>query len=384
MKKIIRFGIWMLVGIFFTASCQSHKKVEKKGNTEISGTAKNAKGRVLIIQKVVGQSPVILDKDSLTGKDFVLKFDLDSTDILYLQFQNERNNLPLLVEPKEKIRLKIGQNIRDAQIVEASPATKAFGELIATLNHFGQESKNLEMEYRQAIQAGDQAKIKQLQQRFSQMTEDRINRLYELAEKNKDNLAGAIALQMLSYEQAYDPKRAKQIYEKLAPSIKKTKYAQDAIHNIDLALVTAIGQKAPDFEAPTPEGKKLRMSDVLKKSKVLILDFWASWCRPCRRENPYVVEIYKKYHPKGLNILSISLDRPGQKDKWLKAIKDDHMDWYHVSNLQFWQDPIARQYGIQSIPSTLILDANGVIRAKNLRREKLEAKVKELLDEANR
>jgi len=383
MKNIFRSVIWLLVITTLVTSCQSNKKPEKTGNTEISGTAENAKGKVLLVQKIVGQAPVVLDKDSLTGKDFLLKFDLDSTDILYLQYQDERNNLPLLVEPGEKIKLKIGNNIREAQIVEAAPATKAFGELIAMLNDYGKKSKDLEFEYRQAIQAGDQAKIKEVQQKFAQLTEERINKLYELAEKNADNLTGAIALQMLSFEQDYDPKRAKAIYEKFSPEVKKSKYAREAIQSIDLALVTAIGQKAPDFEAPTPDGKTLKMSDVLKKSKVLILDFWASWCRPCRRENPYVVDIYKKYHDKGLNILSISLDRPGQKDKWLQAIKDDHMDWYHVSNLKFWQDPIARQYGIQSIPSTLILDANGIIRAKNLRRDKLEAKVKELIDEAN-
>jgi len=381
MKKRFLWIALILAGLTLGA-CQGEKKTDKKGNTVITGTAENAQGKVLTAQVFKNRMPVVLDQDSLTGEEFFLKFDLDSSDLVYLQFKNERGSLPLLVEPGQTVKLHIpAQNIREAKILEGPQATKAFAELIAYLNQVDQEGKQLENEYRQAIGKQDQAKIKELQQRFAQLNKQRLEKLMSLAEKNTGNLTSAIILELLSREQDLDAQRAKAIYEKMSDKVKKSGYAQRAIASINRALVTAIGQKAPDFEAPTPDGKTLKMSDVLKKSKVLILDFWASWCRPCRRENPYVVEIYKKYHPKGLNILSISLDRPGQKDKWLQAIKDDHLDWYHVSNLQFWQDPVARQYGIQSIPATLILDKNGIIRAKNLRRDDLEAKVKELINE---
>jgi thiol-disulfide isomerase/thioredoxin len=113
--------------------------------------------------------------------------------------------------------------------------------------------------------------------------------------------------------------------------------------------------------------------------KVTIIDFWASWCRPCRTENPYVVEIYNKYHDQGLNIIGVSLDKT--KEAWLKAIEDDGLKWQHVSELKFWQDPIAKKYGVMSIPQTFILDAKGIIRAKNLRRQDLENKIKELIEE---
>ena len=381
MKKRFLWIALILAGLTLGA-CQGEKKTDKKGNTVITGTAENAQGKVLTAQVFKNRMPVVLDQDSLTGEEFFLKFDLDSSDLVYLQFKNERGSLPLLVEPGQTVKLHIpAQNIREAKILEGPQATKAFAELIAYLNQVDQEGKQLENEYRQAIGKQDQAKIKELQQRFAQLNKQRLEKLMSLAEKNTGNLTSAIILELLSREQDLDAQRAKAIYEKMSDKVKKSGYAQRAIASINRALVTAIGQKAPDFEAPTPDGKTLKMSDVLKKSKVLILDFWASWCRPCRRENPYVMEIYKKYHPKGLNILSISLDRPGQKDKWLQAIKDDHLDWYHVSNLQFWQDPVARQYGIQSIPATLILDKNGIIRAKNLRRDDLEAKVKELINE---
>ncbi len=139
-----------------------------------------------------------------------------------------------------------------------------------------------------------------------------------------------------------------------------------------------IGKVAPNFSAPSPEGKIIALNHI--KGKATIIDFWASWCKPCRRENPNVVRVYEKYHDKGLEIISVSLDKNGQKERWLKAIKDDNMNWHHVSNLKFWNEPVARQYNINSIPATFILDKDGVIVAKKLRGDALEQKIAELLD----
>ena len=143
-----------------------------------------------------------------------------------------------------------------------------------------------------------------------------------------------------------------------------------------------IGKKAPNFSAPQPNGEFISLDDV--RGKVTIIDFWAAWCGPCRRENPNVVKVYEKYHEKGLEIISISLDgRSNQKDpkqQWLKAIEDDNMNWYHVSNLMYFRDPVAELYNINSIPATFILDENGIIVAKNLRGDALGIKISELLD----
>ncbi|MBF2707709.1 TlpA family protein disulfide reductase [Flavobacterium soyangense] len=117
----------------------------------------------------------------------------------------------------------------------------------------------------------------------------------------------------------------------------------------------------------------------LKESlgKVTIVDFWASWCAPCRAENPNVVALYKEFHSKGLNIVGVSLDRDAAK--WKEAIAKDKLTWIQVSHLKFWDEPIAAQYGVQQIPSTFILDATGKIVAQNLRGVELQAKIMELL-----
>ena len=148
---------------------------------------------------------------------------------------------------------------------------------------------------------------------------------------------------------------------------------QNEINKVDIT----VGVKAPDFTAPNPEGKMLTLNKIL--GKVTILDFWASWCKPCRVENPNFVRIFNKYHEKGLEIISVSLDREGQKSAWVSAIEKDNLDWYNVSNLKFWQDPIAQLYNISSIPATFVLDSEGKILATRLRGQALEAKIAELL-----
>jgi thiol-disulfide isomerase/thioredoxin len=117
----------------------------------------------------------------------------------------------------------------------------------------------------------------------------------------------------------------------------------------------------------------------LKESlgKVTIVDFWASWCGPCRKENPNVVAIYKELHSKGLNIVGVSLDKEAKA--WKEAIAKDNLSWTQVSNLKFWEEPIAAQYGVQSIPATFILDATGKVVAQDLRGDELRAKILELL-----
>jgi peroxiredoxin len=147
--------------------------------------------------------------------------------------------------------------------------------------------------------------------------------------------------------------------------------------NIAKIGATDIGAEAPNFSGPTPKGEELALEDAM--SKVTLIDFWASWCRPCRIENPNIVSIYNDYKDRGFTVIGVSLDKPNSKDAWLKAIEDDNLEWNHVSNLKYWQEPIAQKYGIRSIPAAFLIDENGIIIGKNLRGNDLREKVKEVL-----
>jgi thiol-disulfide isomerase/thioredoxin len=110
------------------------------------------------------------------------------------------------------------------------------------------------------------------------------------------------------------------------------------------------------------------------------VDFWASWCAPCRQENPNIVAAYHKFHEKGFNIISVSLDKSDAEDQWIAAIKEDQMDWNHISRLAYWNDPIARQYNVTAIPASFLLDENGIIIDKNVRGKKLQERLSQLLN----
>ena len=137
---------------------------------------------------------------------------------------------------------------------------------------------------------------------------------------------------------------------------------------------TAVGAMAPDFTMNDPEGKPIQLASL--KGKIVLVDFWASWCGPCRQENPNVVKLYQQFHSKGFEILGVSLDKT--KEDWLKAIKDDNLAWIHVSDLQFWQNAAARLYGVNAIPQSFLLDKDGKIIGKGLRGEQLVKKLTEL------
>lgn len=167
------------------------------------------------------------------------------------------------------------------------------------------------------------------------------------------------------------------LFNSLSASIQNTGNGQDYKTSIEKLKATSVGSVAPDFTQNDPTGKPISLSSF--KGKYVLLDFWASWCGPCRQENPNVVKAYNQYKAKNFTILSVSLDRPNGKDAWLQAIKDDGLTWNHVSDLQFWNNQVAKLYSIQSIPGNFLIDPTGKIVAKDLRGEELEQKLAQLL-----
>jgi peroxiredoxin len=173
-----------------------------------------------------------------------------------------------------------------------------------------------------------------------------------------------------------NPELVAPLYAKLPATTQQSFSGKNLGDRIAIARKTAIGNVAPEFVQNDTLGNPIALSSF--RGKYVLVDFWASWCGPCRRENPMVVKAFQQFQAKGFTIVGVSLDQPGAKEKWMDAIHKDALTWTHVSDLKYWENEVAKQYGIRAIPQNFLLDPSGKIIAKNLNGETLEKKLTEL------
>jgi peroxiredoxin len=261
-------------------------------------------------------------------------------------------------------------------VVKGSKAQVEYEKITAASKPFIKEMQALYKVIDEQNKSGDKVAAKK--------TEDAIDALDAKIQEEvygkyiKANPTSPIGLFALQQYAGYDinADKVEPLFNQLSAATQASAAGKDFKAKIDVAKKTGIGKYAMDFTQNDTLGNPVALSSF--KGKYVLVDFWASWCGPCRSENPNVVKTFNAYKDKPFTILSVSLDQPNAKDKWIKAIHDDNLTWTHVSDLQFWNNAVAKQYGIQAIPQNLLLDPEGKIIAKNLRGKTLSEKLAEV------
>ena len=364
LKTLLLFGMSLFI------SCAN-----PEGYT-LSVEVKDLPDQSKVFLKYIDQTNAPVTVDSTTTIAGMAEFNgaQEFPSMHYLFFENANGNIPVILE-NASISVKAQKDSLQFAKLSGNEQNEWFSEFVNTSKGFSERANGIATDLQNARANGKEAFIASLREEYMELQEEA--KAYEIAfaTEHPSSLISVLLIERMYASKAVEEQKIKALIEALSPEIKQSDAGQKLMANWNANLATAIGSKALEFSGPNPDGKTLSFGEL--KGKVTILDFWAAWCKPCRAENPNVVSVYNKYHEKGLEIISISLDK--NREDWIKAIAADQMDWHHISSLAYFDDPIAKQYNIRAIPATFILDENGVIVAKDLRGPALGAQIEKML-----
>ncbi|MCU4177135.1 redoxin domain-containing protein [Carboxylicivirga sp. N1Y90] len=364
MKKLML----AIVSVAMLVACQP------KGY-QITGTLEGATGQAILNSIRKGQ-PVAVDTVDIVNGQFAFSGMVDAPELYLLFIEGQQRPVQFFVE---NTTITINGNMTDMDNIEVtgSNLTELFKQF--ENERPGKERQTqIQQEYMQAQMTQNKDAMQQLGEEMNAIMEDQKAYYKQFAEANTDNELGALL--SLGLAQTLDLEALKALVEKLEVNMKDHVYVQEmraALEPLETfeKAVEAVkeGAVAPDFTLLTADSTKVTLSSF--RGKYVLVDFWASWCGPCRQENPNVVKAYNAYNAKGFEVLSVSVDQ--DKVAWQKAVKEDGLVWTNVISDEATNVPA--KYAIQSIPTTFLLDKEGVIIAKNLRGDALEKKLAELL-----
>ena len=392
-----RIVLTTISAIFLLGSCKS-----KSEDFEVKGTMKNSQAKLIYLEEIPAATMQRIVVDSaVLGADgkYSLKTGIGEAKVYNIRLDQQTYPVASVVNDAAKITVdanfsSAGKQFTENYEVKGSPASQqmkdfmiAFNEGLQKIFEISKQGDSLQgtgMPDSLLLPLAEQHRgiASNLKSEFSKAIEKSTNpalTMFILGYYQSTANNAGFGLPPLSNEEVrkvVDDAAAKHPDHQGVAAIKSI-LDREQFQEQQAATFSWVGKQAPEIVLPDVYGKEVKLSSF--KGRYVLVDFWASWCGPCRKENPHVVNAYNKFSGKNFTILGVSLDRPGQKDKWLKAIKEDGLTWTHVSDLQYWNSPVVKLYGFDGIPYNVLIDPEGKVIAERLRGPALENKLDEVL-----
>ena len=366
----------------------------KNSSYEISGDLTNVADQTIYLDEITAKGRVTVDSAKIDASGhFEIDGKIASADIFILKINNANQDL-LLIAPNEKINVTgDGTRLREMK-VEGSVGTAKLRELDEKLALVQSKMDSLTaISNTIADDPNKNAKMKALNESAMKIINAHKDYLMNFIDNNLTSLSSIAALyQQIGRQPLLSMDAELEVFQKVDSSLTSNYPNNIHVKNLHSNIASTLSKKrkdsfknalvdvgsvAPEISYPSPDGKVLSLSSL--RGKYVLIDFWASWCSPCRRENPNLVSNYKRFNKEGFEIFQVSLDKT--KDAWIKAIKKDNLMWpYHVSDLKYWDSEPARQYNVRSIPSNFLLNPEGKVIARDLRGVALGKKLAEIFN----
>lgn len=371
-KRIAVYAYITLIG--FMTSCTQNTDIESVREVQLSlNTDLLQEDDVVLylLRQNYLEQPELIDSLNTTSNKSI-SLSVNPQDLFLLQAKDQQLQTLLFLDAAE-VRVNYQNNTLE---VQGGEQNGYLNDYLEKTKYFQSQLRTIQREFEQNTATQDSQQIMQIRQKYQDIQNQNISYIREFASTMNESILAVWFLFDLQQQRLISSEEFTDWLDLKSKKVKQSGIAGKAFELSEKLTKSKIGSTVENFKGPQPDGTEIELYDHL--GKITLIDFWAAWCKPCRLENPNIVSVYQDYRDKGFTVVGVSLDT--SKSRWTQAIADDQLDWAQISHLQRFRGPIARSFNITAIPSSFLVDENGVIIAKNLRGYQLRQKISELLD----